>query len=178
MTVSITMAGTTAGNQLSEVVDLGSLSPGDASAETDLYIRHDAENNPITDCAFYIIRYAGSDYTGSSADDDYTEVLSWGDDSGPGSTGGGGLYMNQNHSGSFPTVDWHPYRSSYGSGPSSSIQLVQAAINDTGVGWTPTDGEVPVNGEAHIKTRWDIPATVSSAGIRFIQLVMAYSYTS
>lgn len=179
MTVNITMASQSAGNQVEEVIDLGDVSPSNTSSTVDLYIRHDATNNAITDCSFYIVRYAGSDYTGAnSPDDDYTEVIQWGDDSGASSTGGGGLYLNQNHSGSFPTADWHPFRSSFGSDPNNSIQLVQSAINNTGTGWTPTDGEIPVNGEAHIKTRWDIPLSASSAGIRFIQLVMAYSYTS
>jgi hypothetical protein len=179
MTVNITMASLSGDSQLEEVVDLGSLSPGEESSEVDIYIRHDAENNSITDCSLYVTRYTGSDYSGANgADDDYSEVLSWGDTSGSGSHSGGGLYLNQNHSSSFPTVDWHPFRSGYGSDPNNSIELLQAAINNTGTGWTPADGEIPVNGEAHIKCRWDVPLAASSAGIRFIYLIMAYSYTS
>ena len=179
MTVSIIISGSSGGNQVSEVIDSGTVDPGDSSSVIDFYIRHDAENNPITDCGLYLAQYVGDDYTGvNGADNDYIEVLSWGDTSGPSSTEGEGLYFNQNHSGGFPTGSWSPFRSSYGSDPNNAIQLLQTAINNTGIGWTPTDGEIPVSGEAHIKCRWDVPLTASSAGARFVLLVMAYSYTS
>lgn len=187
MTVSITMSNTTGGSQVEEVVDLGAKNPGMASDVTDLYIRHDALNNAITDCGFYIVRYSGSSYTGiADPDSDYDDVIDWGNFSGETAHGididadadHGGLYINQNHTSSFPDASWHPFRTGYGSGYNNIIQLVQDSINIQPGSWTPIDGEIPKAGEAHIKIRWDVPQYASSAGAKFIQLVMAYSYTS
>lgn len=195
MTVNISIASVSGGDPLPEVVDLGQVSPGYATTPYSLYIRHDATNFKITDCAFYIVRYTGSNYTGAEdPDTDYSEVLAWGntthaDD--PNANGveidvpvnnndHGGLYINQVHPG-FGNTTWNVIRTGYGSDASNAIQLLQTAINNTGVGWTPTDGEIPLSGEAHIQSRWDFPKNLpsgSNAGIRFIQMVMAYSYTS
>jgi len=177
MTVSITMSGESGGLPLEEVQDVGSITPDEDSGVQELYIRHDAENFPITDCGFYVVRYAGTGYTGSDPDADYAELLQWGDDSGPVSHSGGGLYLNQSHSTSFPTSDWYCFRSGYGADPNNAIQLLAAAINNPGVG-SAVDGEIPVQGEAHVQWRLDIPLTVSAAGTRFVQLIMAFSYTS
>lgn len=199
MTVTITMSNHSGGDQVEEVVDLGNKDPGNASPLTDLFIRHDAINNPITNCGFYIIRYAGSDYTGiANPDSDYNEVISWGDHTGDGTglgAGGtedeGGLFMNQNHLGRNPgdaTEDdpygkfkdgsWKAFNSNRGPGYNMPWILSSDAINIKPVGYTPVAGEIPQNGEAHVQMRWDVPSTVETAGARFIQLVMAYSYTS
>jgi hypothetical protein len=186
MTVSLTISGESAGDPIAEVNDFGSFSPGAASDAIDLYIRHDAQSWEITDCAFYVVQYVGSSYTGDNDPNaDYAEVLSWGDTSGASANGveitdpsHGGFYMNMDHSGSFPDADWHPFRSTYGADASNAVELEQEAINNTGVGWTPVDGQIPLQGEAHIQMRWDIPDTVGNAGTKFVQLVMAYSYTS
>ena len=199
MTVSITMANVSGGDQVEEVIDLGDVAPGEASPLTDLFIRHDAVNNPITNCGFYIVRYAGEDYTGiKDPDSDYAEVIAWGDHTGAGSglgAGGtddqGGLFINQNHLarnvslasatdpyGKFPDPSWKAFNSNRGPGYNMPYILAKEAINIKPVAYTPVDGEIPQNGEAHVQMRWDIPSTASTAGARFIQLVMAYSYTS
>lgn len=195
MTVNISIANTSSGDPLPEVVDLGQVSPGYATTAYDLYISHDAENFKITDCAFYLVRYTGSNYTGAEdPDTDYSELIAWGDTTNaddPSAHGveidfpvndndHGGMYINQVHP-TFGDTDWNVIYTGYGSDANNSITLLQGAINDLGVGWTPADGEIPLNGEAHIQIRWDMPKNLpsgSSAGIRFVQMVMAYSYTS
>lgn len=199
MTVTITMSNHSGGDQVEEVIDLGDKDPGNASPITDLFIRHDAVNNPITNCGFYIVRYAGEDYTGiADPDSDYAEVIAWGDYTGDGNglgAGGsdqeGGLFMNQDHLdrvtgdataadpyGKFPDSTWKAFNSNRGSGYNMPLILSEKAINIKPSTYTPVDGEIPQNGEAHVQIRWDIPSTASTAGARFIQLVMAYSYTS
>jgi hypothetical protein len=177
MTVNITISGESGGTSLSDVQDVGEISPGATSDAQDLYIRHDAVNFPITDCAFYLVRYSGTGYSGSDPDADYTEVIGWGDDSGSESHGGGGLYLNQDYDDSFPVGSYYCFRSGYGADANCGIELQDDAINNVGTG-AATDGEIPVEGEAFVKVRLDVPDTASAAGDRFIQLVMAYSYTS
>ncbi len=192
MTVSISIANTSGGDPLPEVVDLGQVSPGYATSAYDLYIRHDAESFAITDCVFYVVRYTGSNYTGAEDPDvDYSELIAWGDttyaddptangveiDTPVNNNNHGGLYMNQVQP-AFIDANWSVTRTGNGSNSSNSIELLQTAIN---IGSPTGDGEIPLNGEAHIQTRWDMPTPLpsgSNAGIRFIQMVMAYSYTS
>jgi hypothetical protein len=194
MTVNISISSTSGGDPLPEVVDLGQVSPGYATTAYDLYIRHDAENFKISDCAFYVVRYTGSNYTGAEdPDTDYSEIISWGDTTyadDPTANGveidlpvndndHGGLYLNQVHP-TYDDAEWYVVHTGYGSDSNNSIQLLSTAINDVGTG-SAVDGEIPLNGEAHIQTRWDMPKNLpvgSNAGIRFIQMVMAYSYTS
>lgn len=199
MTVTVTISGESQGNPMEEVTDLGEVDPGTASDVVDLYIRHNAAVWQITDCAFYLVRYVGSSYTGDAGPDaDFSTVVTWGnttiglnpDANGvgpldpPGITDPeyGGLYLNMDHQhnvgGVFPPEEWHPFYSGHGDSPENAVILSQDAINNTGSGWTPADGEIPFQGEAHVQIRWDIPASASEAGISFVQLVMAYSYTS
>lgn len=199
MTVSVTISGQSASSPLAEVTDLGEFAPGNASDIVNLYIRHDAAVWQITDCAFYLVRYVGTAYTGDdSPDEDFATVIGWGDTTialdpdangvGPLPSPGvvdsnyGGFYMNMNHQGNvssvLPPEDWHPFRTGYGDSPENAVVLSQDAINNLGSGWTPTDGEIPFQGEAHIQVRWDIPVSATDAGISFVQMVMAYSYTS
>lgn len=195
MTVTVTISGESQGNPLEEVTDFGEVDPGTASDAVDLYIRHNAAVWQITDCAFYLVRYVGSSYTGlAGPDTDFSTVINWGNTTiglDPDAHGAGpadppnhidpeygGMYLNMNHGSSFPIADWHPFYSGYGDSPENAIILSQDAINNTGSGWTPADGEIPFQGEAHVRIRWDIPSSASEAGISFVQLVMAYSYTS
>lgn len=202
MTVSITISGQSSGDPLEEVIALGEVQPGSASDVIDLYIRHDAVAWQITDCAFYLVRYTGLSYDSGGGtgtpDADFSTVIGWGDTTialnpnangvGPLGSGGitdpeyGGFYLNMDHAGNisnvFPPDEWHPLRSGYGDSPENAVILSQDAINNTGPSWTPTDGEIPYLGEAHVQVRWDLPVSLESAGTYFTQLVMTYSYTS
>ena len=199
MTVTVTISGESQGNPLEEVTDFGEVAPGVASDNANLYIRHNAAVWQITDCAFYLVRYVGTQYdpSGAGPDADFSTVIGWGNTTiglnpaangvGP-LTGGvvdpayGGFYLNMDHvhntGGVFPPLQWHPLYSGHGDSPENAVILSQDAINNLGSGWVPADGEIPFQGEAHVQVRWDIPVSASEAGINFIQLVMAYSYTS
>ena len=192
MTVSISIANTSGGDPLPEVVDLGSVAPGYATTAYDLYIRHDATSFKITDCAFYLVRYTGSSYTGAEdPDTDYSEVIAWGDtthaddptangveiDTPVNNNNHGGLYVNQIQS-AFLDANWSVIYTGSGSDANNSLQLLDDSIN---IGSPTADGEIPLNGESHIQMRWDMPTPLpsgSNAGIRFVMMVMAYSYTS
>lgn len=179
MTVNITFSETSGGNALSDTVDLdSSMSPGDTSDVQDMFIRHDALVGPITSCAFYVDRYAGDSYPGVDADQDYTEILGWGD------AATGGFQINQNIPGGWTEGDsfWDTnpgdsqlFKNGYGD-IDAQLALSVDAIN---IG-TPVAGEIPLSGEAHIQARVAVPLSLAPLGANYraISLVMAYSATS
>jgi hypothetical protein len=176
MTVNITISGTSGSDSLADTVDLsasGSVEPGDDSDVQDLFIRHDAVASSITDCAFYATRYTGSSYLGEDPDDDFTEIMGWGD------AATGGWTINQVIPDSwttgqrFDTGDDQLFKNGYGD-INSQLILLASAIN---IG-AQVEGEIPVAGEAHVQVRFQVPPSVEGAGYRAIQLVMAYSATS
>lgn len=175
MTVNITISDISGSDSLADTVDLGTGTPGNDTSFQDLFIRHDAVVNPITDCAWYAMRYTGSSYLGSDPDDDLTEIFGWGD------AATGGFIINQVIPGGWTTgtqfaeVNDQVFRNGYGDIDNQLI-LDQDSIN---IGTPSGDGEIPLAGEAHVQVRVSVPSTgVSSAGYRAIQLVLAYSATS
>jgi hypothetical protein len=185
MTVNITISDTSGGDSLADTVDQGIVTPGNDSDIQDLFIRHDAQVNPITDCAFYLQRYVGSSYLGDNADDDFTEVMSWGD------AATGGFMINQVIPGGWtegrpfwdsnppysdaPPDTWQVFKNGYGD-INNQLILDEDSIS---VGTPAGDGVVPLAGEAHVQVKWNVPASVpAGAGYRAVTLVMAYSATS
>ena len=73
MTVNITFSNISGGDSLSDTIDLGSVDPDVETDFQDIFIRHDAIVNPITDCAWYLQRYVGSSYLGENKDDDFSD---------------------------------------------------------------------------------------------------------
>ena len=175
MTVNITFSDVSGGDSLSDTVDLGSVAPGNDSSYQDVFIRHDAIVNEITDCAWYLQRYVGSNYLGDNEDDDLTELLSWGDAS------SGGFIINQviplswSTGTQFDTSDDQLIKNGYGD-INNQLILDEDSIN---IGTPSGDGVIPVAGEAHIQVRFKVPSSVpNGAGYRAATLVLAYSATS
>lgn len=174
MTVSIRYSPSPAGTPYSLPESCGVLSPGDQSSVIDTYISHDGVNK-IENCAIYILPYSAGVYLGAdTAQDDYDLLIGWGDTSHP-ATSGGGLYVNMNNTGGFPTVDWQVFRTGVGDSLATSLSLPASAIS-TGVA---VAGEIAVSGEAHIRWRVDIPAAhAAGTGIGYIDTLMYYSATT
>jgi len=173
LTVSIRYAPSPSGTPYSLPEDVGTLSPGSQSSVTDTYISHDGTVK-IESCAIYILPYSAGVYLGAdTAQDDYDLLLSWGDATYP-ATSGGGLYINMNHSGGFPTADWQVFRTGFGDSLGASIDLPATAIS-TG---TAVAGEIAASGEAHLRWRLDVPASYTGTGIGYIDTLMYYSATS
>lgn len=175
MTVNIIISGESGGNSLADSIDLGKVDGNGESNFQDLFIRHDANIASITDCSFYVTRFTGTGYLGSDEDADYADVLSWGD------AGDGGFVLNQ-----VPQSTWsigqqfsetndQVITPDFGT-INNQIELKKDSIVTGSV--PSNDGEIPVNGQAHIQARVIVPDTVASAGYRAIELVMAYSATS
>jgi len=173
MTLSIRFASSPAGTPYSLPEDVGELSPGEQSSVIDAYISHNGTSK-ITDCSIYILPYSAGVYLGAgTAQDDYDLLVSWGDTSYP-ATSGGGLYINTNHLGGFPSSDWQVFRTGAGDSLGTAFDLPVASIS-TGSG---AAGEIPALGEAHVRFRLDIPAAYTGTGIGYIDILMDYSTTS
>ncbi len=173
MTVSIRYSPTPAGTPYSLPESAGTLSPGDTSSVIDTYISHDGTAK-IENCAIYILPYSAGVYLGAgTAQDDYDLLLGWGDVSSP-ATSGGGLYVNQNNTGGFPTLDWAVFLTGSGDALGTSLPLPVTAIS-TGAA---VAGEIAAGGEAHLRWRLDVPVTHTATGIGYVDTLMYYSATS
>lgn len=173
MTTSIIYSGSPGGTPYSLPESMGILSPGEQSSEVDVYISHDGAV-AITNCAFYILPYSAGVYLGAnSAQNDYDLIIGWGDASYP-ATSGGGLYVNMNHSASFPSSSWEVFYTGYGDSLANAISLPVTAISSG----TAVAGQIAAGGEAHIRWRIDIPASHTDTGIGYIDNLMYYSSSS
>ena len=175
MTVTLTLSETSGGNAMADTTDMGSATPGNDVTYQDIFISHDAVVNSITDCAIYAIRYAGSNYLGTDADADFTEIMGWGD----AATGGVKVVMDGWTgwaSGENAVGTWLLFKNGYGD-VDNQIPLDKDAVV---VGTVPSsNGEIPVGGEAHIQVKVAVPSSVpGGAGYRAFSLVFAYSATS
>lgn len=175
MTINVTFSNISGGDSLSDTTDMGSAIPGAESLVQDIFIRHDAIVNPITDCAFYIQRYVGSNYLGEDEDEDLTELLSWGDEA------TGGLVLNQvippswSYGDQFDESDDQLFKNGYGD-INNQLLLDEDSIN---IGTPAGDGVVPLGGEAHVQVRFKVPSSVpGGAGYRAATVVFSYSATS
>jgi hypothetical protein len=174
-TVNITISEESGGFSAADTLDMGSLTPETPSSFQDLFISHDAEVNPITDCNLYITEYTGSSYEGDNTAEDLDTILGWGD-AGPGVYGA--LY-SMTRPGSwvigteFPT-DWSSFSNSSGT-VNSQIELLATSLV-----YNPSaaDGTIPVGDEAHIQVKINAPAASVGAGHMAFGLVFSYSATS
>jgi hypothetical protein len=130
----------------------------------------------------YISKYTGDSYSGTDADADYSEILGWGDDLYARTTTKGALYLNQvipvnwTIGDEFASSNAQPFRTGYGTSDNQIVLTTDAISRGDPAG---VDGVIPVNGEAHIQLKFEVPTSVSrGAGARTIMLVVAYSATS
>jgi len=173
MTVNLTLSETSAGYALADTTDLGTVTPGSAIGHQDIFISHDAEVNPITACTIYAVRYAGSNYLGSDADADFTQIMGWGDTL----VAGAEISMVADTpwtSGTKFAAGWQYFRNGNGD-INNQLTLDEDSIV---VGTPAGDGVIPVGGEAHIQIDIDVPAAPGSAGYKAFSTVFAYSATS
>jgi hypothetical protein len=173
MTVSIIYSASPGGTPYSLPESAGTLSPGDQSSAIETYISHDGSTK-IENCSIYVLPYSAGVYLGaSSAQDDYDLIIGWGDASQP-ATSGGGLYVNMNHSGGFPTSSWQVFYTGSGDSLANAFSLPATAISSGAA----VAGEIAAGGEAHLRWRLDIPAAYGGTGIGYIDTLMYYTTTS
>jgi hypothetical protein len=164
MVVSVTWSTSAGGAALAEPLDHGVIGNGSVSSVSDLYISHDGTND-ITSCGFYIRAYSGGSYDGDfTANDDYTELVSWGD--AWVSAGDGGLELNQN-----PAVaSWSIHKTGQGVSGNAIELATTAGVAGAGI---MTSAE-----EAHVQIRTGVPVAESVGGYRMFDYVFSFVYTS
>lgn len=173
MTTNIYFSNTSGGLSMSDTYDFGTVTPGNYSSPVDVFIRHDAVNAKITNCAFYVARCMSESYDGDDPNSDLIELLGFGDSD-------KGFQINQTipvgwtEGDEFGSSDWDSFKNGHGD-INNKIALSEDAISIGAV-----DGaSIAVGGEAHIQFRYYIPSSVSAgAGNRGISMVFAYDATS
>lgn len=175
MTVSLIFSSNYTGSPVIALPqDAGTISPGASSSVVDIYIRRDGTNE-ITDVKFYLLPYSAGVYAGTdTAQDDYNKVIGWADASyGADPTSGGGIYINMNSSGSFPSADYESFRTGNGDSLANAITLNYRSLSVVA-----DNGELPAGAYAHIRFRFDVPASETSAGTVYFDMLASYTATS
>lgn len=178
MSVTLTWSQDNGGGAISSVYH-GSGSASETLTEKLLFIRHNGIS-PITQCKFYLAPYAGIPTT------DYTEILGWGD--AETAADFGGLLLNMNANGGFPSHHWPTYDDKY-DGTGNKYNVFRTGVGDTsdnGILLPVTMGLIGSAGvlqagdapNVSFKCKIQIPSTVSVTGTRRFDHRLKFSYTS
>lgn len=217
LTISETLDGTAVADALAgggSGVDLGAVTnnsfapiidKSNNQGQQDLYIRHDASNNPITDCITFIQEYGtGTAFSYGGADtaaNDIAKMINFGFTSGSSKNNADGLskglWIDQdwdsNDTTRFDHSNFPLLVKIYGDNNTDGIDLAsgfvagaEAMVYDSGgetAAGTPVAGQVGKNGDTvlgdnfHAKLRAYLPDSATDGGIVQFEWVFAYSYT-
>jgi hypothetical protein len=165
-------------------LDYGSSASSSYTSTQTVSISHNG-NNQITNCRLYI--GPSSDYQGDYLPaGDISELLKWGDNTTV--AGFGGLELNMNALGSFPSGNW----STCSGKSSSSYNVFRTGVGDSstsgillysGMNSTPAmsaNGIIPPNCSVwpSMETRVSIPSSGVQVGTRDFELRATFSFTS
>lgn len=163
------------------MVSLGNLSNGDTGSGQELFVRQDGATS-LTNCGLFVRAYSGS-YTGAkSASLDFEELLAWGDASA--SADFGGIQLNLNATGSYPTSAWPTVSSKSPTGG----RVVRTGVGDseanailipTTTGAT-AEGTLQAGSSPNVrfKIRIVVPTNETQTGDRLFDVLMTFSTTS
>jgi len=179
MVVSIMWSESTGGTAaMDDPKDWGNIGNGSGAAPLTIYLTHDGTEK-ITSAALYVQAYSGTGYSGGADPaTDLAELLAWGDahtDAVPAAleTGSnfGGFWISFNAGGGGGTdSEWYVHDSSTGvSGAEFPVST------DMGVG---TDDEIQPAEEATFHCAIIVPLDEDTAGTRFFDQCLKYTYTS
>jgi len=184
MPVSITWSLISAGPGVT-LVDHGNAANGEyTSPNQNVYINHDGVN-PITNAAFYFQQKA-TGYSGSfSAVADFTEIKGWGDNSTVPGHGGVQINMDPTNNSGYNATTWNLSESvkqtgvafTMNTGVADSSSNAVTLDSEMATGMT-VDGEIPSGVEARFLARFQIPTDENTAGVRQIDQVLKYTFTS
>lgn len=179
MTVNITWSLTAGGVAITDDVDHGNGSNGQTLTAQTIFMRHDG-SNPITGCALYIREYSGTYIGGASAALDFAEILGWGDAST--ASAFGGFQVNMNATGSFPAAAWPAYSSksptngyACRTGVADSVGTAVAVSTAMGAA---ASGTINASSNVSFQCRMQFPTDEDVIGVRQIDQVLVYTYTS
>ena len=177
-------AATNGGNEVVEPVDHGNNTVSGFLPPITLFLST-GEINPLTNCKFYIRPYSASTYNGSfTAIQDFNTILSWGTQSG---VNWGGFLINMNAVSGFASYSWptstsldtadgngHTFRAGFGDNLADAISLTRFMYNVSGI-----NGNIPAGTAPNVsfQSTFQVPLGAST-GIRMVEQVLVFSYTS
>lgn len=169
MVVDITFSRVSSGQEIADVlkgsdtgINHGNVANGKETQPEDIYIRHDG-NNEITDCKFYFQEFTGIYDGEQTASLDFSELVAWGD-----ADASKGFLIDVDHDG--------VYDYNLRTGQMDSVANA-VALDDSSAGGTNPD-DIGVSGEGHIKLKIAIPSNEDVSGVRQLDFLMFFSYTS
>jgi hypothetical protein len=181
--VSIIWSTTNGGTALSATEDCGSKANGETTTSKEFYLRHNG-SNVITNVGLYIREFTGTYSGAATSSADIAELLAWGDASTADSFGG--AMINMDAINSYPTAQWPTLsskdttygavlRTGVGDSEGNAVTLSKNTHSSTG-----TDGEVPVGGSPNVRfaVRISVPNNEDTLGVRQVDLIATYSFTS
>lgn len=180
MTVSIIWSSTNGGASITSPLDHGTVDNGSESIAQEIFLRHDGANN-ITDSALYVRQVSGT-YSGAfTAATDLAEFLDWGDATTESAFGG--FMANFNATTAYAT-GWPVYNSKSPSGGT----IFRTGVGDseenaitipTTTGATAA-GEIQAGSSPNVRfqTKIVIPSSEDTLGIRQLETVLRYTFTS
>ena len=179
--VDIIWSLTNGGSALTTVLNHGNLSNGQNTVAQEIFLRHNGIN-PITSCGILTRQFSGTYSGGKSAAVDFAEFLSWGDQSTL--AGFGGIQFNMDAVGAYPAAAWPTYASKTptngetvrtGVGDSVSNAITIPAVTGATANGTIQAGASP---NVRLGMRVHIPADEDTVGVRMVDTVMIYNFTS
>ena len=221
MTVALTISETLNGSAVSDSlagggtgVDLGAVTNNSYAplinktnnqGQQDLYVRHDAVNNQITEVGTFIQTYGvGTGFSyggGDSAAGDFTTLSNFGNTSGSSKNNADGLSSglwidmdwDSNDTTRFDQLNFPTVVKIYGDGGTDGIDLASAFVaREEGMVYdsagetaasAPVSGEIGKSGDTvlgdnfHAKLRIYLPAAATTGGILQWEWVVKYSFT-
>ena len=173
MAVTLTWSVTSGGAAISSALDHGNASNGTNTTAQTIYVRHDGAN-AITNASLYFRQMSGT-YTGSlSAAADYTEILAWGNETVAAEWGGVCVSWNSSTwaSETSKSASTHFVLSTgYGDGEDNAVTIPTS----TGAS---SAGVIDSGSSITFQVRFKVPTNEDTVGIRQIESVIAYTYTS
>jgi len=180
MAVNISFASTNGGVAITSL-NSGDVANGEDTVANQLYLSHDGANS-ITDVGIYVREYSGT-YTGAAtAAADLAELLNWGDTSTL--EGFGGLHFNFLATTTYPSSGWPSYTSKSPAGG----ETVRTGVGDSEANaislpittGATAEGEIQTGSspDVRFKLKFAIPAAEDTVGIRQLDIVLRYTYTS
>jgi hypothetical protein len=175
MSVNITWSSSNGGTAITSLAH-GEAAPGNYPTTQEIFIRHDGVSQ-ISQCKFYLV---GS---GSNAAIDLAEILNWGD--GEASSSFGGLLLNMNANGGFPSSDWPTYGDKNG----TNYNVFRTGVGDSATNGILLSTEMGLSGSAgtiqtgsspgvSFQCRIQIPSSEATTGARQFDQQMRFTFTS
>jgi len=181
MAILITFSATNGGSSITSNIAHGNTSNGLTTTGQEIFIRHDGLNS-ITAAKLYIRPYTGTYSGDASANLDFLELLSWGDNLTLNDFGG--FQINMNAIESYTAGDWSSYDNKdrthgYVCRTGIADSVGNAVLLSTGTG-VATAGVIVAGSTPNIrfKSRVQVPTNEDTVGVRLWDQVLLFTYTS